>query len=338
MRKTFSKNSFKITLVSVSFLIMVMSFLGINSYAAKSLIPIGQTTGILLHSDGVVITDFSDDNGESPARKYGLQIGDFIKTVNGVVITDRKSLSDVLKSCSKSDISLTIIRNNQQMNFVVNSIYDSKTDSYILGIKAKDSIAGIGTITYIDPTTGEYGALGHSITDPESSDFNIYSKGILVPSTITSVEKGKKGDPGELLGSFEMNNSQGSVRKNTDCGIFGKIFDINELCKMQAMETAEVSEVEIGKAYILSNISGKEVRKYDIKITKVSNDSTDNRQLMIEVTDKKLLEQTGGIVQGMSGSPIIQNGKIVGAVTHVLINDPTRGYGIFVDTMLNKAA
>ena len=337
MKKTFSKKCLKFT--AILFLISVLFILNFIPVFAteRKLIPIGQTTGIILHSDGVVVIGFSDEYGKSPAETSGIQRGDIIIAVNGNPITDKKTLSYALSNCSNANIKLTVLRNYKKQDFTVSAIYDPKTDIYIIGIKAKDTIAGIGTITYIDPITGEYGALGHGIADPETSTLNLFDEGKLVPSTVVSVERGKKGDPGELVGSFDMNNSQGSVTLNKNCGIFGRIEDPKGLCRQNAIEVGDEEDVVKGKAQILSNVSSNTVKQYDIEIISISKESNDNREMMIKVVDKELLSSTGGIVQGMSGSPIIQNGKIIGAVTHVLINDPTRGYGIFIDTMLKKA-
>lgn len=308
-----------------------------ESYASSNkLVPIGKTTGIILHSNGVIISDFSIEYGSSPAKDAGLKIGDIIISVNNQKITDKSSFVEVIDNIQKPEITVCVLRNNEKISYKVKPIYDSKTDSYILGIKAKDTIAGIGTITYIDPQTGDYGALGHGIYDNNSS-VEMYSKGRLIESEVTDIEKGKKGDPGELIGSFDLNENIGSVDSNTNSGIFGNITNVKDLCAENALEIGSSDSVIEGNAYILSNIEGDKVEKYDIKIVKI-NDSKDNmRQMLIEVTDDKLLSKTGGIVQGMSGSPVIQNGKLVGAVTHVLINDPTRGYGIFIENMLKAA-
>ncbi len=337
MKKTFSIKCFRVT----SLLLLISTLFMLNFLTAfassRKLVPIGQTTGIILHSEGIVVSGFSDEHGKSPAETAGIQKGDVIISVNGKRVTDQKTLADALCQCSNANINISVLRNNKTYEFKIASIYNAKTDAYVLGIKAKDTIAGIGTITYIDPETGEYGALGHGIADPDTSTIDIYEEGNLVPSTIVSVEKGKKGDPGELIGSFEMSKSQGNVSKNTDCGIFGNVTDISSLCNQNAIEVGDQEDVEKGRAYIFSNISSNTVKQYEIEIVDINKTSNDNREMMIKVVDKELLSATGGIVQGMSGSPILQNGKIVGAVTHVLINDPTRGYGIFIDTMLKKA-
>ena len=272
MKKTFSKKCLKFT--AILFLISVLFILNFIPVFAteRKLIPIGQTTGIILHSDGVVVIGFSDEYGKSPAETSGIQRGDIIIAVNGNPVTDKKTLSYALSNCSNANIKLTVLRNYKKQDFTVSAIYDPKTDIYIIGIKAKDTIAGIGTITYIDPITGEYGALGHGIADPETSTLNLFDEGKLVPSTVVSVERGKKGDPGELVGSFDMNNSQGSVTLNKNCGIFGRIEDPKGLCRQNAIEVGDEEDVVKGKAQILSNVSSNTVKQYDIEIISISKD------------------------------------------------------------------
>ncbi|MBR4955584.1 MAG: SpoIVB peptidase [Clostridia bacterium] len=299
------------------------------------LIPGGRTTGIKLYADGAVVTGFSSE--KSPARSAGLKIGDVIVSVDGQDITDKNTLTGALASGNDKDFELEIIRKGQEIKVNVVADFDAAKGAYSIGASVKDSIAGIGTVTYIVPDSGEYGALGHGITDPDTMSLMPFDEGVLMPSTVTSVKKGEQGAPGELIGAYEMSRVQGTVDSNTNCGIFGKLKDYDGFCPNTQIPVADDTEVKNGKAYILSNINSDCVEQYDIEIVDIDRNNGELKQMLIKVTDEDLLNATGGIVQGMSGSPIIQNGKLVGAVTHVLVNDPTRGYGIFIENMLEAA-
>jgi len=300
------------------------------------LIPGGRTTGIVLHSEGAVITGFSSET--SPAKKDGLKVGDLIVEIDGQEVSGKRSLTNALSNGDDEDFEIKVIRDGRECEIEVEADYNPQLDQYSIGATVKDTLAGIGTLTFIDPETGRYGALGHGICDPDTMSTELFNKGFLIPSTVTSVKKGQSGEPGELVGSYDMSTVQGSIENNTQSGIFGTVKSPEDICDSEKLKVAQPSEVKEGKAYILSNVESDNVKKYEIKIVDVNHKKADNRQMLIEVTDKELLSKTGGIVQGMSGSPIIQNGKLVGAVTHVLVNDPTRGYGIFVKTMLDTAA
>lgn len=199
----------------------------------------------------------------------------------------------------------------------------------------RDSMAGIGTMTYYDPETGAFGALGHGITDVDTAQLMPFSSGSILPSTVKAVKKGASGEAGELRGDFDLTTDLGTLSANTAAGIFGTVEndDFTEQLN-QALPVAEASEVRTGPAVILSNVEGDVVEEYDVEILQIVEGSSDGRDLVISVTDPDLIAATGGIVQGMSGSPILQDGKFVGAVTHVLLSDPTKGYGILMETML----
>ena len=209
---------------------------------------------------------------------------------------------------------------------------------YAIGAWIRDSMAGIGTMTYYDPDSGAFGALGHGITDSDTALLMPFSSGSILASTVKAVKKGTAGEAGELRGDFDLTGDLGDLYANTNSGIFGTLSPCELTEQMgQALPVAEPDEVHTGPATIRSNVDGDAVREYDIEILKVSAGASDGRELLISVTDPELIDATGGIVQGMSGSPILQDGKFVGAVTHVLLNDPTKGYGILLDTMLSAA-
>ena len=208
---------------------------------------------------------------------------------------------------------------------------------YRLGAWIRDSMAGIGTLTYYDPQTASYGALGHGITDVDTAQLMTLSGGSIMETTVKAVKKGQKGDPGELRGDFTVQRDVGTLTANTTGGIFGKVADAACIDTAQAIPVAAAREVKCGSATILSTINGSETKEYRVEILRLYSGGQDTRNLMLKVTDPQLLAATGGIVQGMSGSPILQNGKFVGAVTHVLIDDPSRGYGILMENMLTMA-
>ena len=305
----------------------------------RRLIPLGRTTGIKLYSQGTMLVGFSDLDccGYSPAEEAGLREGDIILALNGNEITGNEALSAALKEADNATMTLTVLRDGTTREMRVRAVYDETLGYYRIGAWIRDSIAGIGTITFVDPDTGAFGALGHGICDTDTGDLVLLDSGSVMESIVTDVIPGKSGAPGQLTGQFNLKEDQGILVKNTDAGIFGKLDNAKLYANQAALPLASTDEVRTGAAYILSNVDGITTERYDIRIVKVFQDKDNRRDMLIEVTDPDLLEATGGIVQGMSGSPIIQDGKLVGAVTHVLVNDPTRGYGIFIENMLEAA-
>lgn len=301
------------------------------------LIPLGQTTGIKLFSKGPTLVGFSEleDTGSCPAKDCGLQTGDVLLRLNGLEITSNEALTMLLTQAENSELVFSVLRNGTEILVPVHAVYDESMHCQRIGAWVRDSVAGIGTITFVDPETGVFGALGHGICDADTGKLIAYGHGSVMASTVDRVEKSKIGTPGQLCGSFDLIRDQGWLADNNDAGIFGVLTKESLYEKSNALEVADRCELHEGKATILSNISGTEVREYAVEIVRVYEKSSDvGRDLMLRVTDQDLLSQTGGIVQGMSGSPILQDGKLAGAVTHVLVNDPTRGYGISIDSML----
>ena len=304
------------------------------------LVPLGMTAGIKMISEGVIIVGISevetDSGGKSPAKSAGLCIGDVITEINSQKINSAQTLRDAVNR--GGEMTLKYVRGGEEC---ITTIVPAKETGgqWKLGVWARDSIAGIGTLTYYDPDTGAFGALGHGISDTGTASLMPLASGSLVKSSVSSVRRGEAGSPGELRGEFDINCEYGVLFTNTEHGIFGTL-DFSALTtSAQALEVARPEEVKEGKATILSNVEGNKVEEYEIEIKKVYSDSSHSpRDMTIEVTDSRLIELTGGIVQGMSGSPIIQDGKFVGAVTHVLINSPTQGYGIFLQNMMDDEA
>ncbi|WP_143436119.1 SpoIVB peptidase [Intestinibacillus massiliensis] len=317
---------------------------GLTAYAAApaEVIPIGRTAGIKMSAEGVMVVRLSGVQtaiGEVyPAKQAGLHEGDQIVSADGKQVTSNESLQKTVAAAGEKAVALQVRRDGQAMEVKVIPVMDT-TGQYKIGVMVRDSMAGIGTITYVDPDTGAYGSLGHGICDMDTGVLLPLGKGSVMESAVSGVQKGEAGKPGELKGEFNLQQDMGSVVKNTDSGVFGTLTDDSYYKALGKMQVAAASEVKAGPAQILSNIEGEETALYDVEIVKIYDENDDlGRCMMLHVTDPKLLDKTGGIVQGMSGSPLIQNGKLVGAVTHVLVNDPTRGYAIFVEKMLEEMA
>ncbi len=304
---------------------------------APLLIPGGTPVGIKLLTDGIMVVSTTPvQDGVDPAKEAGIIAGDNIKYANGEKITSSQQFANIIMDSHGDDVKITYVRNGKTHKTTLKPIFSQSEGTYKAGLLIRDSSAGIGTLTFIDPETGCFGALGHPISDFDTAKTMPLGSGEIVDAAITGFEKGYAGAPGELLGRFVSSLAAGEISKNCDCGIFGTLNYTQGYA--EAIPIAFKSEVEKGKAHIYTTVSGSRPKCYEIEIEKVSLSQTlKTKNMVIKVTDPELLAQTGGILQGMSGSPIIQNGKLVGAVTHVFVNDPTRGYGIFIENMLEAA-
>ena len=296
----------------------------------RMLVPVGHTVGIKLFSKGVVVVKLSD--GGTPAKACGLRTGDVIVQCGGSTVTSSEQFQSLLQTCGGT-AELAVRRNGDSMTL---SVEPARNDQgvYCIGAWIRDSMAGIGTMTYYDPATATFGALGHGITDVDTAQLMPFSNGSILPSTVKAVKKGEAGSAGELRGDFDLTSDLGGLYANTSSGVFGTLEAAYAPAQAQAVPTGQPAA---GPAVIRSNVQGDEVREYDIEILKTVPGSDDGRDMVLSVTDPDLVEATGGIVQGMSGSPILQDGKLVGAVAHVLLNDPTKGYGISIENMLKAA-
>ncbi len=292
---------------------------------AQKLVPVGIAAGINLETQGALIVGFANN---SAARDAGLLEGDSILSINGTTINNTAELSGAL-AASEGEVSVLIQRAGAQITINVNPDRSGETPK--LGVFVRDAMAGIGTLTYYNPETGAYGALGHGISEAATGALLPASGGQLVSCTLDTITPGTQGTPGELSGKIDPSNILGSIETNTPFGIFGHLQTVPE---GQAIETAGTEEIKPGPAKILSGVNGQ-LCEYAIQICAVYHGTDSGRDMLIEVTDPKLIDLTGGIVRGMSGSPIIQNGKLVGAVTHVLINEPLKGYAISIEHMLD---
>ena len=293
----------------------------------SQLVPGGSTVGLQLKTGGVLVVEAGDDSA-APLRQ-----GDRIVKVNGQKTATATDLQQLL-SKADGDVTLTVEREGKTLEFLAQP--SQTADGPKLGVAVRDSVAGIGTVTYYDPESGAFGALGHGVNDPGTMNLLKSDGGDVLATRVVSVKKGQAGAPGQLEGAAISMNPIGSVEKNTSHGVFGLIFSPG---KSPMLPVAKNGEAETGPAQILSNVSGTQVQEFDVEILRIyPTEKETGRNLLLRVTDPELLETTGGIVQGMSGSPILQNGKLIGAVTHVLVNDPTTGYGIFIENMLDAAA
>ena len=306
-------------------------FLGKRQAPEKTmyLCPCGEAFGMKIHQSGVTVTAISDT--ETVLAKQ-VSVGDVLLLLNGQTIESATDLCQKL-STAKGTISLTVLRGKEKKTILIPAT--SADESYRLGIEVKDTAAGIGTITYIDPQTGAFGGLGHGICAPNTGEIYPMKNGTVTEVILGGVQKGASGKPGELRGVLS-HREIGTLSKNTDCGVFGTLsLDNRTLPSSIPVGTRE--ELTTGPAEILSSLKNGSPARYQIRITEIDRSATDSKSFRIEVTDPTLIALTGGIVRGMSGSPIIQNGKLVGAVTHVLVANPTEGYGIFIENMLNAS-
>jgi len=303
-------------------------------------VPVGRAVGIKLFSDGVLVVGLSPVEtkaGEkNPGRDCGLKTGDVITHIDGDEVDTIEQIQALVTSHAEKPLTIQAMRGERQVQLTAAAVCN-RQGVYQLGVWLRDSMAGIGIMTFYDPVSGAFAALGHGVNDVDTAMLMPLETGSIMEAKVSDVKRGTSGEPGELHGEFDLTRNLGTLSANTERGVFGRLSKSGMDGSGQVMEIAPSSEVCVGDAVIRSNVRGSEVEEFDVKITHLCGAGEKTRNLMIQVTDPKLLEITGGIVQGMSGSPIIQKGRIVGAVTHVLVNDPTRGYGIFIENMLEAA-
>ncbi|MDD4726163.1 MAG: SpoIVB peptidase [Tissierellia bacterium] len=316
----------------------------VNVVDRPMVVPGGNAIGVRMNTKGVLVvavTDIIDTSGNrvSPARNAGLKVGDSIIEINGEKIVSSEQVVDILNESKDKEVELLVLRNKGEFKTLSSPIKCLQDNAYRLGIWVRDKTSGIGTMTFYHEESDTFGALGHGITDVDTGKLLNVEKGLIMNAKISEVEQGQKGTPGEIRGVFyKTDDVLGEIEINTDFGIFGSLIDNNgEIKNSEKIPIGFKEEVEIGKAHIYTTLDGEEVGKYDIEIIKLENQQESSQKSMtIEITDEDLLKKTGGIVQGMSGSPIIQNGKLIGAVTHVFVNEPTKGYGLYIEWMLDN--
>jgi len=300
----------------------------------RELIPGGDVIAVRLQSRGVIVLGFSDESKDNPARKAGLKRGDCILKIGETEITGNESMAEALNGTGGGSVCLKYARKDKEYETTVTPRQEDGK-YWQIGVLIKDATAGIGTLTYIVPGTGEYGSLGHGISDPDTETLFRIGRGSLYPAQITAVRRGAAGAPGELQGMFGT-EPLGICERNCITGLFG-VLDSACLGEREAVPVGDKSEIREGPATIRCTLDDGGIREYSIEIVRIYRTfGGATKNMLLRITDEALLAKTGGIVQGMSGSPILQNGKLVGAVTHVLINDPTSGYGIFIENMLTQ--
>lgn len=309
-----------------------------------TVIPVGNIAGVKLYTNGVLVVGMSEIEGEDsktykPYENSGIEEGDTIVKVNDTIIYSTDDLIEKINLSNGENVNIQYIHEEETKEC---SITPAKTDEdeYKLGLWVRDSAAGVGTVTFYEPSTQRFGALGHGITDIDTGDLLNIASGEFVTAQILNIKKGEDGNPGKIQGTVEEQDTIGKINKNTEFGIYGKIEDLSSLNidMTKEMEVALRDEIQTGKATILCSLDNQTVKEYEIEITKIYKENNyNNKSMEIKITDEALIEKTGGIIQGMSGSPIIQNGKFVGAVTHVFVDSATEGYAVFGDLMLKQS-
>jgi len=309
------------------------------------LIPGGQSIGVTLQTKGVMVVGQApvlDKSGKKafPAKEAGIDVGDIIMKIDNQEVHTDQDVSNAVHLAGEQKGNVNVLYKHQEqiLEKLIKPIFCVETGRYRMGLFVRDEAAGVGTLSFFDPVSKQYGALGHVITDADTNQKIEVSKGKIIASSIYAIEKGKRGHPGEKLGSFVSDSTfAGTIEKNTITGIFGSMSgEIVNPYFNEAISVGWESEVKVGPAKIYTVIQGEKIEEFNINIDRVMHNRTDSKNMIVRVTDPRLLDVTGGIIQGMSGSPIIQDGKIIGAVTHVFVNDSQRGYGVFIQNMINE--
>lgn len=302
-----------------------------NVIPKTKVIPVGSTVGLKLHTNGVLVVGMSEikdinNTKTKPYENTEIKEGDMIIEVNGTPITSTNDLIKTVNQSEGNNVNIKYIRDEEVLNDEIKPTKTSETE-YKLGLWVRDTAAGIGTISFYDPESKKFAALGHGIMDIDTKDLISIANGEITTANIVSIAKGEKGIPGEIRGSLIGQTTIGSIAKNTSLGIYGVINNstLLNVSSKDAVEIALREEIKTGKAKIICMLENNKKEEYEIEIQKIyTNNNTDNKSMVVKITDKELLEKTGGIIQGMSGSPIIQNGKLIGCLTHVLVSDPTK--------------
>ncbi len=311
----------------------------VNILDKTTVIPVGKIAGIKLYTKGVLVVGMSEIEGQKPYAETNIQEGDIITNINNSEIENTTQLIECINESNGESLNITYINGGEAKECNITPV-KNQSGKYQIGLWVRDSAAGIGTVTFYEPGTGNFVALGHGITDIDTSEIIDISTGELVDTKILSIVKGEIGTPGKIQGTLNNQKSIGTIYKNTKLGIYGKVVTEANLLPSysNSMEVATRDEIKLGKATILCSVENSDkVEEYEIEIEKkFINNNYDNKSMLIKVKDERLIEKTGGIVQGMSGSPIIQDGKFVGAVTHVIVNNPKEGYAVFGDMLIKQ--
>ena len=318
-------------LLSLTLLIIPNITLAYSDYIIAG----GDNIGIELNSKGVIIVGTYEVSGKNPAKEASLQSGDKIIKINDIEVSNiEEMLSTIEKISNKQKINITYLRGNRENNTIL-KLTKTEDNIYKTGLYVKDNITGIVTLTFIDPNTKLFGALGHEIIEKNTGQKLEIKDGKIYSSSVTGITRSDIGKPGEKNAKYDSNNIFGTVNENTTSGIFGKY--TSTIPDKKLYKVAKEEEIKTGSAKILTVIDGNKIESFNINILKLNTNINTSKNILFEITDNNLLKYTGGIVQGMSGSPIIQDEYIIGAVTHVVVDDPTKGYGILITKMLEEA-
>jgi len=324
--------------VSVSlFNIINLKEIEVNTIPNTTVIPLGNSVGLKLYTSGVLVVGMTEIEGQKPYENTGIEEGDLIVEIDNKQISTTEELVECVNSSNGQTLEITYVRDGNEYNTNIEPI-ETSNNEYKLGLWVRDGAAGVGTITYYEPSTKSFAALGHGIVDSDTSKLISIASGELVTTSISSIVKGKENEPGEIRGTIKNQEAIGEISSNTEFGIYGKLNNISLLNSNQTeYEVATRDEIKVGEAKIILTLEDGIRKEYDMEVEKIyRNNNSDNKSMLIKVVDEELLNLTGGIIQGMSGAPIVQNGKFIGAVTHVLVSDPTTGYAIFGDLMIKE--
>ena len=325
----FKKFKSFIAIFIVATFIMPQSVLAYSKYIVAG----GENIGLQINNDGIIVAGFYKVGEEYPGKEAALQKGDTIIKTDDSAVNSIDDFINAIKNSNQKNLKLVYLRDGKEQTTTLNLI--TVDDIVKTGLYVKDMVSGIGTLTFIDPNTKLYGALGHEVIESQSGTMINVKDGKIYNSTVTGIDKSTRGDPGAKEANVDSNNIYGNITENTTSGIFGNYTD--EINDSKLYEVANYEDIKLGEAKIITVLEGTEKKEYGINILKVNDNKNDNKNILFEVTDEELINKTGGIVQGMSGSPIIQDDKIIGAVTNVVVNNPKRGYGILITSMLDEA-
>lgn len=328
---------------NVSLLGVKLKTVTANVVENRKVIPLGNLAGIKLYTQGVLVVGMSQIEGEDnkiykPYEEAGIEQGDSIIKINNETIDSTEELLECVSKCKGKTVNITYLKGGKEVNSSITPVKTSK-NTYKLGLWVRDAAAGVGTLTFYDEATNSIASLGHGIQDVDTGEKVDISSGEFVTTEIINIQKGEKENPGRIEGSIEDSTEIGGIYSNTRFGVYGYITN-KEALKLYESEAIEVglrNEIEEGAATIVCTLEDGKKEEYKVSIQKIfKNNNENNKSMIVKITDERLLDKTGGIIQGMSGSPIIQNGKLIGALTHVLVSDPTTGYGVFADLMLKE--
>ena len=310
----------------------------VNIIPKTTVVPVGEAIGMKLYTEGVLVVGMSEIEGKKPYENSGIKEGDRIIQINENNISNTTELMQEVNASYGNKIDIKYVHNEETITTSIKPA-KNKDNEYKLWLWVRDAAAGVGTLTFYEPSTGMFACLGHGILDVDTSDLITIANGELVTTNILDIQKGERGTPGEIRGTIEAGYTIGQISKNTEFGVYGILNTPSYLSisPNDAIEVASRDEIEEGDAEIICELENGKRKKYKIEIQNIFiGNNKDNKSMLLKVTDEELLEKTGGIVQGMSGAPIIQNDKFIGAVTHVLVNDPAMGYAVFADIMIKQ--